>query len=206
MAYTIDGDDVLLAILDGVEQRHGLWSADSSADAGEPHFSEPGDVSSSSESSSSDSEGSAARALAPQRKRRHARRKSRAARGAAPEIVDAAAEGGDGPALDVIESALQDGLHVSVTRARHGATPQFVVLWLEGDVLRWSEKRTAAASKRNRVSLGDVRAVTEGPAADELVLMGEGDAAIITVGASSASEAAALVSGLRLLSALAERR
>ena len=36
--------------------------------------------------------------------------------------------------------------------------------------------------------------------------MGEGDAAIITVGASSASEAAALVSGLRLLSALAERR
>ena len=53
MAYTIDGDDVLLAILDGVEQRHGLWSAGSSADAGEPHFSEPGDVSSSSESSSS---------------------------------------------------------------------------------------------------------------------------------------------------------
>ena len=52
MAYTIDGDDVLLAILDGVEQRHGLWSAGSSADAGEPHFSEPGDVSSSSESSS----------------------------------------------------------------------------------------------------------------------------------------------------------
>ena len=151
MAFT-DGDDVLLAILDNVELRHGLLgagsveSASSCSDSGEP-----GDA-----SSSSDSEGSAVapRALPPQRKRRHARRKSRAAREA--RDARAGAEDGEGPPLAVIESALQQGLNVSVQRARHGATAQFVVLWLEGDVLRWGERRTAAASKRNRLALSDV--------------------------------------------------
>ena len=199
MALT-DGDDVLLAILDNVELRHGLLgagsveSASSCSDSGEP-----GDA-----SSSSDSEGSAVapRALPPQRKRRH-RRKSRAAREA--RDACAGAEDGEGPPLDVIESALQQGLNVSVQRARHGATAQFVVLWLEGDVLRWGERRTAAASKRNRLALGDVRDVVDGPAADELVLIGEDEAAVLTVGASSTAERDALVSGLIFLSALAKR-
>ena len=199
MALT-DGDDVLLAILDNVELRHGLLgagsveSASSCSDSGEP-----GDA-----SSSSDSEGSAVapRALPPQRKRRH-RRKSRAAREA--RDACAGAEDGEGPPLDVIESALQQGLNVSVQRARHGATAQVVVLWLEGDVLRWGERRTAAASKRNRLALGDVRDVVDGPAADELVLIGEDEAAVLTVGASSTAERDALVSGLLFLSALAKR-
>ena len=71
-------------------------------------------------------------------------------------------------------------------------------------MLRWGERRTAAASKRNRFRSATC-AMSSTARGDELVLIGEDEAAVLTVGASSTAERDALVSGLIFLSALAKR-